>query len=164
MRIFVIVLVSLFLLTVTAVAQDQVLMGHSEPSGAGPVPRAPSEPVAGAILISKTAAPKAAVPHRFFDKKNVLALSAVGVSLAGDGWSTQRALALPGTHEVNPIARPFVSSRGGEVAYSGASFALVAGGLYLAHRTHHHKWERIAPFALAGWEGLLTAWNLHVGK
>lgn len=62
---------------------------------------------------------------------------------------------------MNPVARPFVSSRAGETAYSGAGFALVTGGMYLAHKTNHHKLERIAPFALAGWETLVTAWNLH---
>lgn len=99
--------------------------------------------------------------HKFFDLRNSLAISSVAASLAGDGWSTQRALALPGAHEVNPVARSFVSSRAGEIAYSGAGFALVTGGMYLAHKTNHHKWERIGPFALAGWEGFLTAWNLH---
>lgn len=104
---------------------------------------------------------RAALPaHTFFDLKNSLALTSVAASLAGDGWSTQRALAYPGVHEVNPLARPFVGSSAGEAAYSSAGLALVAGAMYLAHRTNHHKWERIGPFALAGWEGLLTGWNL----
>jgi hypothetical protein len=98
--------------------------------------------------------------HSFFDLKNSLALTAVAASLAGDGWSTQRALALPGVHEVNPVARPFVGSRAGEAAYSSAGLALVAGAMYLAHKTNHHKLERIGPFALAGWESLLTGWNI----
>jgi hypothetical protein len=98
--------------------------------------------------------------HSFFDLKNSLALTTVAASLAGDGWSTQRALALPGVREVNPLARPFVGSRAGEAAYSSAGLALVAGAMYLAHKTNHHKWERIGPFALAGWEGLLTGWNV----
>jgi hypothetical protein len=98
--------------------------------------------------------------HNFFDVKNSLAFVAVAASLAGDGWSTQRALALPGVREVNPLARPFVSSRAGEAAYSSAGLALVAGAMYLAHKTNHHRWERIGPFALAGWEGLLTGWNI----
>jgi hypothetical protein len=98
--------------------------------------------------------------HNFFDVKNSVAFAAVAASLAGDGWSTQRALALPGVHEVNPLARPFVGSRAGEAAYSSAGMALVAGAMYLAHKTNHHRWERIGPFALAGWEGLLTGWNI----
>lgn len=98
--------------------------------------------------------------HRFFDLKNSLALTTVAASLAGDGWSTQQALGLPGVHEVNPLARPFVGSRAGEAAYSSAGLALVAGAMYLAHKTNHHRWERIGPFALAGWEGLLTGWNI----
>jgi hypothetical protein len=119
------------------------------------------EPIA--VSAKPTFGPRAAArpAHRFFDGKNSLALVSVAASLAGDGWSTQRALALPGAREVNPMARPFVSSRAGEIAYSGAGFALFTGGMYLAHRTRHHKLERIAPFALAGWESFLTAWNLH---
>jgi hypothetical protein len=99
--------------------------------------------------------------HNFLDFKNSMAMASVAVSLAGDGWSTDRALTLPGAHEMNPLARPFVSSRAGEAAYFGTSFALVAAGLYLAHKTNHHKLERVGPYALAGWEGLLTGWNLH---
>jgi hypothetical protein len=34
--------------------------------------------------------------------------------------------------------------------------------MYVAHRTRHHKLERILPFAIAGWEGLLSARNYHV--
>jgi hypothetical protein len=99
--------------------------------------------------------------HKFFDRKNALAIACVAASLAGDGWSTQRALAMPGAYEVNPVARPFVGSRAGKVAYSGASFALVTGGIYLAHKTNYHKLERIGPLGLAGWEGFLTYWNLR---
>ena len=99
--------------------------------------------------------------HNFIDFKNSLAMASVAVSLAGDGWSTQRALRLPGAYEMNPLARPFVSSRAGEAAYWGTSFALVAAGVYLAHKTNHHKLEWVGPYALAGWEGLLTGWNLH---
>jgi hypothetical protein len=105
--------------------------------------------------------PRATPPHRFFDAKNVSGASAFAVGLAGDAWSTQRALAYPGTREANPLARPFVSSRTGEAVYSGSSLGLMLGGMYLAHKTHHHKLERIVPWVMAGWEGFLTGWNLH---
>ena len=63
---------------------------------------------------------------------------------------------------MNPIARPFVQSRAGAAVYSAGSFALLAGTMYAAHKTRHHKLERILPFAVAGWEGLLAARNYHV--
>lgn len=100
-------------------------------------------------------------PHKFFDLKNSLAIGAFGVALAADSYSTQRGLAYPGVHEANPLARPFVASRGGQIAYSGTGFALFAGGMYLAHRTGHHRIERIAPWIAAGWEAALAGWNMH---
>jgi hypothetical protein len=99
--------------------------------------------------------------HQFFDLKNALAASGFAVGLAGDSWSTQRALAYPGTKEANPVARPFVTSRTGQAVYSSGSLGFLVGGMYLAHRTGHHKLERAVPWALAGWEGFLTGWNIH---
>ena len=46
--------------------------------------------------------------------------------------------------------------------YNAGSLGLVAAGMYLAHRTNHHKLEHILPFAIAGWEGLVSARNYHV--
>ena len=91
-----------------------------------------------------------------------MALGAAAISLTADAISTQQGLAYPGFYEVNPVARPFVKTSGGAAVYSAGSLALLAGGMYLAHRAHHHKLERILPFALAGWEGLLSARNYHV--
>lgn len=114
-------------------------------------------------------APSAIIPvkqrpesHRFFDVKNSFALSAVATSLAADALSTQKGLSYPGFYEMNPIARPFVQTRTGAAVYSAGSLGLVAAGMYVAHRTRHHKLERILPFAIAGWEGLLSARNYHV--
>jgi hypothetical protein len=149
----------LTLLVCCAAFAQEPNSGDQAKESCGEQPAKPATPVTVTLPMH---VPRA--EHRFFDVKNVVAITAVGISLAGDGWSTQRALALPGTHEVNPVARPFVSTRGGEIAYSGASLALVVGGLYLAHRTHHHGWERVGPYALAGWESLLTAWNFHLAR
>jgi len=100
--------------------------------------------------------------HRFFDRTNALALSSLAVGLTGDALSTQKGLAYPGFYEMNPLARPFVNSRAGAAAYSAGSFALLAGGMYVAHRRGHHKLEHVLPFAVAGWEGWLSARNYHV--
>jgi hypothetical protein len=114
-------------------------------------------------------APSAIIPvkqrpdsHRFFDVKNSFALSAVATSLTADALSTQKGLSYPGFYEMNPIARPFVQTRAGAAVYSAGSLGLVAAGMYVAHRTRHHKLERILPFAIAGWEGLVSARNYRV--
>jgi len=99
--------------------------------------------------------------HRFFDVKNSLALSSFGLFLAGDSLSTQKGLSR-GFREINPFARPFVNSRAGAAVYSTGSFALVAGGMYLAHKTGHHKLEWITPFSMAAWEGFMMFRNFSV--
>ncbi|HXO39276.1 MAG TPA: DUF5658 family protein, partial [Candidatus Acidoferrum sp.] len=97
-----------------------------------------------------------------FDARNTFGLASLGVSLTADALSTQKGLAYPGFTEMNPIARPFVQTRMGAAAYNAGSFGLLAGLMYWAHRTEHHKLERILPFAVGGWEGLLSARNYHV--
>lgn len=129
-------------------------LSRSAFAGAGENPPS-AEPV-------RPVAVEAPKPHKFFDVKNTLSLGSFGMGLTADALSTQRGLAYPRFSEMNPIARPFVQTRGGAAAYSAASFALMGGGMYLAHKTGHHKLERITPFVLAGWEGFLAARNYHL--
>jgi hypothetical protein len=91
-----------------------------------------------------------------------LGFTALATSLTADALSTQKGLAYPGFTEMNPIARPFVQSRLGEAAYTAGGFGLLTGLMYVAHKTNHHKLERILPFAVGGWEGLLSARNYRV--
>jgi hypothetical protein len=124
---------------------------------AEPAPNALPLPPSAIITLKKPPA-----THKFFDARNSLGLASLGASLSADALSTQKGLAYPGFHEMNIIARPFVQTRAGAAVYSAGSFGLLAGAMYVAHRTHHHKLERILPFAVAGWEGLLSARNYHV--
>ena len=118
-----------------------------------------------ALLAPPTAFIKLKQPprtHSFFDARNSLGFTALAASLTADALSTQKGLAYPGFHEMNPIARPFVQSRVGAAAYNAGSFGLLTGLMYVAHKTQHHKLERILPFAVGGWEGLLSARNYRV--
>lgn len=144
-------------LTSFAVADDGDTPAQPAITVAAALPPAP--PVAIPAIVTPVSPER---PHRFFDLKNSFALSALAVTLTGDSLSTQKGLGLPGFHEMNPLARPFVQSRPGAAVYAAGSFALLAGGMYVAHRTHHHKLERIVPFAIAGWEGFLTWRNYHL--
>ena len=100
--------------------------------------------------------------HSFFDARNRLGFATLGASLTADALSTQKGLAYPGFHEMNPIARPFVQTRVGAAAYNAGSFGLMAGIMYWAHKKEHHKLERILPLAVGGWEGLLSFRNYRV--
>jgi hypothetical protein len=122
-----------------------------------PLEALPAPP--SAVITLKTP-PRAT--HRFTDATNLFALNSMAAGLTADALSTQKGLSYPGFYEMNPLARPFVKSRSGAAIYSAGSFGLLAGGMYLAHRTHHHKLERILPFAVGGWEGLLSLRNYRV--
>jgi len=152
--------------TIAGIAVVVLLVGSSalaQEASPPPTPLndAPSSASPKPLPVIPVVTPHATPPHRFFGAKNVIAASAFAAGLTGDAWSTQRALEYPGTREGNPLARPFVSSRAGEAVYSGGSLGLMLGGMYLAHRTNHHKLERVVPWVMAGWEGFLTAWNVH---
>lgn len=101
-------------------------------------------------------------PHRFIDRTNSLAFMSLAGSLSADALSTQRGLAYPRFHEMNPLARPFVQTRTGAAFYTAGSFAFLSGGMYLAHKTSHHKLEKITPFVISGWEAFLAARNYHL--
>ena len=122
-----------------------------------PLPAITFMPAANAFVVLKTPP-----QHKFFDTRNTFGFTALAVSLTADALSTQKGLAYPGFREMNPIARPFVQTRAGAAAYSAGSFALLAGTMYAAHKTRHHKLEHVFPFAVAGWEAALSARNYHV--
>lgn len=148
--------IALVMLLVGSSALAQEAGAQQAPPNSDPPGTTSAKPPAVAPVIT----PRAPT-HRFFDAKNAFAAGAFAVALAGDSWSTQRALEYPGVSEANPLARPFVSSRAGQAVYSGSSLGLMLGGMYLAHKTGHHKLERVVPWAMAGWEVFLTGWNIH---
>jgi len=118
-----------------------------------------------ALLVPPAAVIKLQPPprsHNFFDARNRLGFATLGASLTADALSTQKGLAYPGFHEMNPIARPFVQTRVGAAAYNAGSFGLLTGMMYWAHKKEHHKLERILPLAVGGWEGLLSFRNYRV--
>jgi len=127
-------------------------------TNASPVTAAAFMPATNAFVVLKNPVP----PHKFFDVRNSLGVSVMASSLIADALSTQKALAYPGFREMNPLARPFVQTRSGAAVYSAGSFAVLTGAMFAAHKTNHHKFEHVFPFAVAGWEAALSARNYHV--
>jgi hypothetical protein len=121
-----------------------------------------NEPPAESVILVTVIKPRAEQPHRFIDRTNSLAFAALAGSLTADALSTQKGLAYPRFHEMNPLARPFVQSRTGAAFYTAGSFALLGSGMYLAHKTNHHKLEKVTPFLISGWEAFLAARNYHL--
>lgn len=127
----------------------------------GALPLNSAEP-AGAILpVRKTIPLK---QHSFFDTSNKLLLATSATTIALDGLSTQRFLANPNCHELNPIARPFVNSRAGTAAYFGVSFAGEVFLMRFAHKHNHHLLERLIPMLVTGSESSMVYNNYSLSQ
>ena len=127
-------LLALLLLTVSAAAQN-----FTAPSSS--LPDAPSQ-------------------HRFWTVETTVNAGILAGLIATDAYTTQRGLS-HGYREANPIMRPFVTRGiGGQAAGSALGFGAGLGTVYLLHRTHHYKAERIAMRMIVGVEGAVVANNL----
>jgi hypothetical protein len=105
-------------------------------------------------------APDAASQHRFWTVENKVNVSLLAGLIAVDAVTTQRGLN-QGLREVNPIMRPFVTrGAAGEAAGSALGFGAGVGLVYLLHRSHHYKAERITMRMIVTGEGGFVANNL----
>ena len=132
------VLLALFLLTAVASAQSFV-------ASSSPLPDAPSQ-------------------HHFWTLETKVNTGILAGLIATDAFTTQRGLDR-GYREANPIMRPFVTRGiGGEAVGSALGFGVGLGTVYLLHKTHHHKAERIALRLIVGMESGVVASNLFTTR
>jgi Domain of unknown function (DUF5658) len=96
----------------------------------------------------------------FWTVENKISVSVLAGLIAADGITTQRGLQ-QGLREVNPVMRPFVT-RGapGEAAGSALGFGAGVGVVYLLHRSHHYKAERITMRLIVAGEAGFVANNI----
>jgi hypothetical protein len=116
------------------------------------------------FVASSTAAPVPDAPSQrpFWTFENKLGFGVLGGLVAADAITTQRGLS-QGYREVNPLMRPFVTrGAGGEAIGSALGYGAGLGTVYLLHRTHHYKAERIAMSLIVGGEGAVVGHNLAV--
>lgn len=131
-------LFSLLLLCATVHAENFVA-----PAAYGPVPDAPSQ-------------------RPFLTIQNKVGFGILASLIAVDAITTQRGLS-EGMHEANPIMRPFVTrGAAGEAVGSALGFSAGVGAVYLLHRTHHYKAERIALGLIVSGESAVVARNVSV--
>jgi hypothetical protein len=97
--------------------------------------------------------------HRFWTFETTMNTGILAGLVAADAVSTQRGLD-KGYREANPIMRPFVT-RGtvGQAAGSALGFGAALGTVYILHKTHHHKAERIAMRLMVGVQSAVVANN-----
>jgi hypothetical protein len=92
---------------------------------------------------SKSTLPDAPSHRPFWTVENRVNVSILAGLVAADAFTTQRGLN-QGLREVNPVMRPFVTrGAAGEAAGSALGFGAGVGIVYLLHRSHHYKAERI---------------------
>jgi Domain of unknown function (DUF5658) len=96
------------------------------------------------FAVSKFALPDAPSQQPpFWTLENKVNVSILAGLITADAITTQRGLN-QGLREANPIMRPFVTrGAAGEAAGSALGFGAGVGVVYLLHRTHHYKAERI---------------------
>jgi len=109
---------------------------------------------------SSFALPDAPSQHPFWTVENKVNFSILAALVAADAVTTQRGLN-QGLREANPLMRPFAThGAAGEAAGSALGFGAGVGVVYLLHRSHHYKAERITMRLLVAGEGGFVANNI----
>jgi hypothetical protein len=109
---------------------------------------------------SKSALPDAPSQRPFWTVENRVNVSILAGLVAADAFTTQRGLN-QGLREVNPVMRPFVTrGAAGEAAGSALGFGAGVGIVYLLHRSHHYKAERITMRLIVAGEAGFVANNI----
>jgi hypothetical protein len=109
---------------------------------------------------SSSALPDAPSQRPFWTVENKVNVSILAGLVAADAITTQRGLD-QGLHELNPLMRPFVTrGAAGQAAGSALGFGAGVGVVYLMHRTHHYKAERITMGLIVAGEGGFVANNI----
>lgn len=125
--------------------------------------------LAGAASAQNFVAPSSPLPdapshHRFWNLETSVSTGILVGLIATDAFTTQRGLR-QGSREANPLMRPFVTrGAAGEAAGSALGFGAGLGTVYLLHKTHHHKAERITMRLILGVESAVVANNLVVTR
>jgi hypothetical protein len=109
---------------------------------------------------SSSALPDAPSQRPFWTIENKANVSILAGLVAADAITTQRGLS-EGLREANPIMRPFVTrGAAGEAAGSALGFGAGVGVVYLLHRSHHYKAERITMRMIVAGEAGFVANNI----
>jgi Domain of unknown function (DUF5658) len=113
------------------------------------------------LAVTKFALPDAPSQQRsFWTLENKVSAGILAGLITADAITTQRGLA-QGFREANPIMRPFVTrGAAGEAAGSALGFGTAVGVVYLLHRTHHYKAERVTMRLMVAGESGFVANNI----
>ena len=112
------------------------------------------------MVSGSSALPDAPSQRPFWTIENRVNVSILAGLVAADAFTTQRGLN-QGLREVNPVMRPFVTrGAAGQAAGSALGFGAGVGVVYLLHRSHHYKAERITMRLIVAGESGFVANNI----
>ena len=113
------------------------------------------------LAVTKFALPDAPSQQRtFWTLETNVNVSILAGLITADAITTQHGLA-QGFREANPIMRPFVTrGAAGQAAGSALGFGTGIGVVYLLHRTHHYKAERVTMRLMVAGESGFVANNI----
>ena len=114
------------------------------------------------FIASSSALPDApsSSSHPFWTFEYKLNVGLLAGLIAADAITTQRGLN-EGLREANPVMRPFVTrGAGGEAVGSALGFGAGVGVVYLLHRSHHYKVERVTMRMIVAGESAFVANNI----
>jgi hypothetical protein len=112
------------------------------------------------MVSGSSALPDAPSQRPFWTIENRVNVSILAGLVAADAFTTQRGLN-QGLREVNPVMRPFVTrGAAGQAAGSALGFGAGIGVVYLLHRSHHYKAERITMRLMVAGEAGVVANNI----
>jgi hypothetical protein len=112
------------------------------------------------MVSGSSALPDAPSQRPFWTIENRVNVSILAGLVAADAFTTQRGLN-QGLREVNPVMRPFVTrGAAGQAAGSALGFSAGVGVVYLLHRSHHYKAERITMRLMVAGEAGFVANNV----
>jgi hypothetical protein len=115
---------------------------------------------AQSFMASSSTLPDAPSQQSFWTVENKVNVGILAGLIAADGITTQRGLN-QGFREINPVMRPFVTrGAAGEAAGSALGFGAGVGVVYLLHRSHHYKAERVTMRLILAGEGGFVANNI----
>jgi len=137
----------------------QALLRAATPPAPGAEPAAAPAAAAGAPAAPAMLQRPTRV-HHFMDKENVSLHSFNFAMMLADVATTQRALQVPGTRELNPLAK----SPSGLVALKVAGFTAGLSLAYMLHQTGHHKAERFIPLVFGIPSGAAAAHNAGIHR
>ena len=107
-----------------------------------------------AFVSAQTTEPTAQKPHVFFDKTNMTLFSADALVRSLDAQTTRSFMTNPCKCMVEAnLSNAIASSTPRMYAYSLGVSAGVVALSYIAHRTHHHKIERLIPMIDIAYDG-----------